>query len=130
MKSKIIFSLSFIGSILLGLFIVFSLNRCTVACNRDSKINKQNVEILQKDSIIKTQIDSLKYLTIRFDDAQNSKSDLKDVALGSKQELELQVNQLIKDKEDLNNKINSLTSENNKLKKENQQLKQQINKNE
>lgn len=116
--------------ILLGLFIVFSLNRCTVACNRDSKINKQNVEILQKDSIIKTQIDSLKYLTIRFDDAQNSKSDLKDVALGSKQELELQVNQLIKDKEDLNNKINSLTSENNKLKKENQQLKQQINKNE
>ena len=45
--------------LLIGLLILFSLNKCTVACNRDTKINKQQTELVQKDSIIKVQADSL-----------------------------------------------------------------------
>lgn len=113
--------------IIIALLIIFGMNKCTVACNRDTMINKQATEIVYKDSVIKAQSDSLNILKIRWDDAQNSKSDLKDVALGNKQELESQVRQLTVEKNELSNKVNSLTSENNKLKRDLNQLKQQIN---
>ncbi len=111
--------------ILIGLLVIFSLNKCTVACNRDTKINKQQIELVQKDSIIKVQADSLNILKIRWNDAQTNKNDIVGVALNSKQELTNQVNQLTNENKTLLQKINQLTSEINNLKKENKQLKSQ-----
>lgn len=113
--------------ILISILIVFSLNKCTVACNRDTKINKQNIELVQKDSIIKAQTDSLNILKVRWDDAQTNKNDLVGVALNTKQELANQVNQLTNENNSLSQKINTLTSEVNKLKRENKQLKDKLN---
>lgn len=120
-------------NILFVLLIIFSLNKCTVACNRDGEINKQKAEIVRQDSIIKSQADSLKYLNIRFTDVQTSKTDLKDIALGNKQELELVVNTLRNENVDLNKKlvdsnrkIKELINENKKLVKENQKLQEQL----
>ena len=114
--------------ILIAILVVFSLNKCTVACNRDTKLNKQAIELVKKDSIIKTQSDSLNILKVRWDDAQTNKNDLVGVALNTKQELANQVNQLTNDNNSLSQKVNSLTTENNKLKKENKELKTKINK--
>lgn len=113
--------------ILIALLVVFSLNKCTVACNRDTKINKQQTELVQKDSIIKVQADSLNILKIRWNDAQTNKNDLVGVALNTKQELVNQVNQLTNDNNILLQKVNQLTSEVNNLKKENKRLKEQLN---
>lgn len=111
--------------ILIALLVVFSLNKCTVACNRDTKINKQQTELVQKDSIIKVQADSLNILKIRWNDAQTNKNDIVGVALNSKQELTNQVNQLTNENKTLSQKINQLTSEINNLKRENKKLKSQ-----
>ena len=112
--------------ILLGIFIIFSLNKCTVACNRDTTINKQNIEILQKDSIIKIQKDSLNILKIRWDDAQSSQSAYQGIALGNQQELIKQIGELNIEKDNIQNKLDILTTENYKLKKENKQLKSKL----
>jgi len=103
--------------ILIGLLIIFGLNKCTVACNRDTVINNQNTEIVQKDSIIKVQTDSLNILRIRWNDAQNSQSTYQGIALGNQQELINQINTLKQEKENLSSKIINLNNENNKLKR-------------
>jgi len=113
--------------ILIAILVAFSLNKCTVACNRDTKLNKQAIELVKKDSIIKAQSDSLNILKVRWDDAQTNKNDLVGVALNTKQELANQVNQLTDDNNSLSQKINTLTSEVNKLKRENKQLKDKLN---
>ena len=112
--------------ILIVLLIVFSLNKCTVACNRDTKINKQQIELVQKDSIIKEKTDSLKVLNIRWTDLQSNKSDLIGVALDTKQELSNQVYNLESDNKLLNNKIKKLETEISNLRKENKQLKDKL----
>ena len=45
--------------ILIVLLVIFSLNKCTVACNRSHTIDNQSTEIVKKDSIIKSKSDSL-----------------------------------------------------------------------
>lgn len=102
--------------ILIVLLIIFSLNKCTVACNRDTKINKQEAELIQKDSIIKIQADSMNILKIRWDDAQANKTDLVGVALDTKQELINQVHMLESENNMLKDKIKKLESENKHLK--------------
>lgn len=109
--------------ILLGIFILFSLNKCTVACNRDSVIKKQDIEIIQKDSIIKVKTDSLNILNIRWNDAQTSQSTYQGIAMGNQQELVNQIDVLKYENEKLNNEIVSLTQENKKLKQEVNKLK-------
>lgn len=51
-------------TILVLLLIVFSLNKCTVSCNRGSKLNKAEKEIVTKDSTIKVMMDSIKSLNV------------------------------------------------------------------
>jgi len=106
--------------ILIVLLVVFSLNKCTVACNRDTKINKQQIELVKKDSIIKLQSDSLKAFAIRWDENQKGQANYQSLAIGTKQEL----GNII---DEMKNEIQTLTNENNKLKKENKQLKGQLN---
>lgn len=112
--------------ILIGLLIVFGLNKCTVACNRSTKIDVQQTELVQKDSIIKIQSDSLNILRIRWNDAQNSQSTYQGIALGNQQELINQINTLKQEKEILSSKINNLNNENSKLKKTISEMKSQL----
>ena len=46
------------------LLIIFGLNKCTVSCNRGSKLNKAEQEILTKDSTINVMSDSIKSLNV------------------------------------------------------------------
>ena len=112
--------------IVIGLLIIFSLNKCTVACNRDTKINKQSIEIMQKDSIIRAQEDSLNIMRIRWNDAQTSQTAYQGIAMGNQQDLVNQIEKLTNENNDLNVKINKLTSENNKLKYDINQLRTQL----
>ena len=50
--------------ILIVLLILFGMNKCTVSCNRGSKLNKANQEILYKDSLNKAMTDSIKSLNV------------------------------------------------------------------
>lgn len=50
--------------ILIVLLILFGMNKCTVSCNRGSKLNKANREILYKDSLNKVMTDSIKSLNV------------------------------------------------------------------
>ena len=113
--------------ILICLLVVFSLNKCTVACNRDTKINKQQTEIIQKDSIIRSQSDSLKAFSIRWEENQRGQENYQNLATGTKQELVNTIGKMKNTIEFMTNKIQQLTFENNQLKKENKQLKEKIN---
>lgn len=53
-------------SILIVLLVLFSLNKCTVSCNRQGVIDKQNIEIVKQDSIIKAQNDSIRILNVEL----------------------------------------------------------------
>ena len=113
--------------IIIGLLIIFSLNKCTVACNRDTMINKQQSELIQKDSIIKVQEDSLKAFSIRWEENQKGQVNYQNLATGTKQELVNTIGEMKITIENMTNKIQTLTNENTQLKKENKQLKDQIN---
>lgn len=51
-------------TILIVVLLLFSLNKCTVSCNRGSKLNKAEQEIVAKDSTIKVMSDSIKSLNV------------------------------------------------------------------
>lgn len=53
-------------SILIVLLVLFSLNKCTVSCNRQDVIDKQNIEIVKQDSLIKAQNDSIRILNVEL----------------------------------------------------------------
>ena len=112
--------------ILIGLLIIFSLNKCSTSCSRGSIIKKQNIEISTKDSIIKVQSDSLNILNIRWTDAQKSQSTYQGIAMGNQQELVNKVDEMKTTIETMTSKIEQLTNENSKLKKENKQLKDKL----
>lgn len=114
--------------ILIALLVVFSLNKCTVACNRDTKINKQQIELVQKDSIIKAQADSLNAFSIRWEENQKGQANYQNLAIGTKEELVNTIGDMKNTIEFMTNKIQTLTNENNSLKRENKQLKDQLNK--
>ena len=113
--------------ILIAILVIFCLNKCTTSCSRGRTIKKQNIELVQKDSLIKVQNDSLNILKIRWTDAQNSQSTYQGIAMGNQQELVNTIGEMKNTIEFMTNKIQTLTNENNKLKKENQQLKQKAN---
>lgn len=114
--------------ILLVLFIVFSLNKCTVACNRDSKIKKQQIELVKKDSIINAQVDSLNIMNVRWNDAQTSQSTYRGIALGNQQELLNQIEDLKSKNNILEKRVDMLLNNNAVLKSENIKLRQSIKK--
>lgn len=111
---------------LIALLVIFSLNKCTQSCNRANEIDKQKIEIFEKDSILKLKSDSLYVLNIRWSDAKNNQSTYQGIALNTKQTLIDSINILKKDKNTLIDKIKKVELENNNLKKENKQLKDQI----
>ena len=113
--------------ILIVLLVVFSLNKCTVACNRDTKINKQQIELVQKDSIIKAQNDSLNIFKVRWDENQKGQVNYQNLAKGTKQDLENEIESLNNVINAYKNQVNTLKNQNAKLIKENNRLKGQLN---
>jgi peptidoglycan hydrolase CwlO-like protein len=114
-------------NILIVLLVLFGMNKCTVSCNRGTTINKQQVELLHKDSVINLQKDSLKMFAIRWDENKKGQENYQNLATGTKQELTNIIGNMKNTIETMTHKIQSLTSENNQLKKENKQLKEQLN---
>ena len=114
--------------ILISLLVIFSLNKCTTSCSRGTTIKKQNIELIQKDSIIKAQEDSLNIMNVRWKDAQASQNTYQGIALGNQQELVKNIEDMKNTIEFMTNKVQQLSTENNKLKQENKRLKEQVNK--
>ena len=113
--------------IVIVLLVLFGMNKCTVSCNRGTTINKQQIELVQKDSIIKAQNDSLNIFKVRWDENQKGQVNYQNLAKGTKQELTDIIDDMKNTIETMTSKIQSLTNENNQLKKENKQLKGQLN---
>lgn len=51
-------------TILIVLLVIFSLNKCTVSCNRGSKLSQAEQTISKQDSAIKVMSDSIKSLNV------------------------------------------------------------------
>ena len=49
-------------NIIIVILVLFSLNKCTVSCNRGNKIKQTNIEIAQRDSVITDMNDTIKHL--------------------------------------------------------------------
>lgn len=49
-------------NIVIVILVLFSLNKCTVSCNRGNKLKQTNVEIAQRDSVITDMNDTIKHL--------------------------------------------------------------------
>ena len=113
--------------ILIGLLILFGMNKCASSCSRGNVIKKQNIEIVQKDSTIKVKSDSLNIMKIRWSDAQTSQSTYQGIALGTKQALIDSINILKAEKIVMYEKLRKAELENKNLKNENISLKKQIN---
>ena len=113
--------------IVIVLLVLFGMNKCTVSCNRGTKIDKQQIELVQKDSIIKAQSDSLKLFAIRWEENQKGQENYQHLATGTKQELTDIIGDMKNTIEMMTKRIQSLTNENTFLKKENKQLKEQLN---
>lgn len=113
--------------ILIGILVLFSLNKCTTSCSRGTVIKKQNIEIVQKDSVIRAQADSLNILKIRWNDAQNSQSTYQGIALGTKQALIDSINIIRAEKNVIYEKLRQAEATNKNLKKEVSNLKKQLN---
>lgn len=108
--------------VLIGLLIIFSLNKCTVACNRANavdKLNKANTELT-------TAVDSLSklndILSIRLDDGEKSQTTYQNIAIGNQKALIDSIANLRSEQLKLKNKISNLQNENTKLKQENNVL--------
>ena len=112
--------------ILIVLLVIFSLNKCTVACNRSHTIDNQATEIVKKDSIIKSKSDSLNILKIRWNDAQQSQSTYQGIAIGNQQNLLNEIESLNSALKTYKDHVNNLTNQNTKLIKENKKLKEQL----
>lgn len=109
--------------ILIAFLVIFSLNKCTVACNRATKID--NLEHANQD--YKTAYDSLLKVNdiqkIRLDDSQKSNESYAGIATTNQNALIKKNDSLRGEITKLNSTINSLKSENAKLKQENKNLK-------
>jgi len=49
-------------NIVIVILVLFSLNKCTVSCNRGNKLKQTNIEIMQRDSVITDMNDTIKHL--------------------------------------------------------------------
>ena len=108
--------------VLIGLLIIFSLNKCTVACNRGNAVNELNLT----NSVLVQKVDSLTkvndILSIRLDDGQKSQNAYQNIATGNQKAL---IDSIAKLRGELNStqrKLNSIQNENIKLRQENNNL--------
>ena len=95
--------------ILLCLFVVLWMNRCSVACSRESKIEKLEDQVERRDSLIREMTYELDMKNALLDSEKSHNSNFTSIASGNQAELM--------------KRIYNLTEENTKLKEENKHQK-------
>ena len=95
--------------ILLCLFVVLWMNRCSVACSRESKIEKLEDQVEKRDSLIREMTYELDMKNALLDSEKSHNSNFTSIASGNQAELM--------------KRIYNLTEENTKLKEENKHQK-------
>lgn len=99
-------------TVLIALLVLFSLNKCTVSCNRQGVIDKQTIELAQKDSIIVAKQDTIKAKQETIEKMMliiEGKNNVTDAHLDNKEYFEYRINKL-------NDSISVLNKANTKLK--------------
>ena len=106
--------------ILLCLFAVLWMNRCSVACSRESKIEKLEDQVEQRDSLLSKRDSTIREMTYELD--------MKNALLDSEKSHNSNFTSIASDNQAvLMNKVVKLTEENTKLKEDNKQHKTLIN---
>lgn len=106
--------------ILLCLFAVLWMNRCSVACSRESKIEKLEDQVEQRDSLLTKRDSTIREMTYELD--------MKNALLDSEKSHNSNFTSIASDNQAvLMKKVVKLTEENTKLKEDNKQHKNLIN---
>jgi len=106
--------------ILLGLFAVLWMNRCSVACSRESKIESLEDHIEYRDSLLSERDSIIREMTFELD--------MKNALLDSEKSHNSNFTSIASDNQaELMKRVYNLTEENTKLKEENKRQKNLIN---
>ena len=106
--------------ILLCLFVVLWMNRCSVACSRESKIEKLEDQVEQCDSLLSKRDSIIREMTFELD--------MKNALLDSEKSHNNDFTSIASDNQAvLMRKVRNLTQENTKLKEDNKRHKNLIN---
>lgn len=106
--------------ILLCLFAVLWMNRCSVACSRESKIEKLEDQVEQRDSLLSKRDSIIREMTFELD--------MKNALLASEKSHNNNFTSIASDNQAvLMKRVVKLTEENTKLKEDNKQHKNLIN---
>ena len=106
--------------ILLCLFVVLWMNRCSVACSRESKIEKLEDQVEQRDSLLFERDSIIREMSFELD--------MKNALLVSEKSHNNNFTSIASDNQAvLMRKVRNLTQENTKLKEDNKQHKTLIN---
>ena len=106
--------------ILLCLFAVLWMNRCSVACSRESKIEKLEDQVEQRDSLLFERDSIIREMTFELD--------MKNALLDSEKSHNSNFTSIASDNQAvLMRKVRNLTQENTKLKEDNKRHKTLIN---
>ena len=106
--------------ILLCLFVVLWMNRCSVACSRESKIEKLEDQVEQCDSLLSKRDSIIREMAFELD--------MKNALLASEKSHNNNFTSIASDNQAvLMNRVVKLTEENTKLKEDNKQHKNLIN---
>lgn len=106
--------------ILLCLFVVLWMNRCSVACSRESKIEKLEEQVEQRDSLLSKRDSIIREMTYELD--------MKNALLDSEKSHNNNFTSIASDNQAvLMKKVYNLTQENTKLKEDNKRHKNLIN---
>ena len=106
--------------ILLCLFVVLWMNRCSVACSRESKIEKLEDQVEQRDSLLFERDSIIREMTFELD--------MKNALLDSEKSHNSNFTSIASDNQVvLMRKVRNLTQENTKLKEDNKRYKTLIN---
>ena len=106
--------------ILLCLFVVLWMNRCSVACSRESKIEKLEDQVEQRDSLLSKRDSIIREMTFELD--------MKNALLASEKTHNNNFTSIASDNQALlMKKIYKLSEENTKLKEDNKRHKNLIN---
>ena len=106
--------------ILLCLFVVLWMNRCSVACSRESKIEKLEDQVEQRDSLLSKRDSIIREMSFELD--------MKNALLASEKTHNNNFTSIASDNQaELMKRIYNLTEENTKLKEDNRRNKTLIN---
>ena len=106
--------------ILLCLFVVLWMNRCSVACSRESKIEKLEDQVEQCDSLLSKRDSIIREMTYELD--------MKNALLDSEKSHNNNFTSIASDNQaELMKRVRNLTEENTKLKEDNKRHKNLIN---